>query len=297
MAGIVPRSRTTVGLVLAFIGVLAFSLTLPMTRLAITALTPAQVAVWRAIYAAILGALILLVIRPPLPVRQHWMYLLICGLGTVFGFPLFSALGLQTVSASQGAVVIGLLPLGTAVCGAIVGGERPSVAFWLCAGAGALLTTIYVIRQSESGIAVGHLWLLGAVVSASMGYAYGGLAARTLKGWAVSCWALVVSAPALIVLGFLVPSPSLATPWPALGAFAYLAAVSQLCGFFALYKGMAMAGIARASQVQLLQLFLTLIFAATFFGETWSHEALVFGVLVVLTVALGLRTRIGPDVP
>lgn len=280
------------GLGLTFLGVLAFSLTLPMTRLAITQLDPAQVALWRAIVAATLAATVLVVFRPSRPIGPQWAYIAACAVGTVFGFPLFTTLGMQSVSASHGAVVVGLLPLATAVCGVAIGGERPSIVFWVAALAGTMLTVVFVLRQTEGGLSLGHIWLFLAVVAAAIGYAYGGLAARALKGWSVACWALVVSLPVLIPLGFFVAPPPLSTPLPALAAFVYLAVISQLVGFFAFYRGLALAGIARASQVQLLQLFLTIAFAATMFGEAWDGEVIVFGAFVVIAVAVGTRARI-----
>lgn len=281
-----------IGLLLTFVGVLAFSLTLPMTRVAVAAFDPAQVAIWRAIIAAIVAATTLAVLRPVRPRGRQWALVALCAFGTVFGFPLFTTLGMQTVSASHGAVVVGLLPLATAVCGVVIGGERPSRLFWIAASAGTVLTVLFVLRQAGGGIAIGHLWLGLAVATAAIGYAHGGLAARVLPGWSVACWALVVSLPLLAPLALVVPPPSATAPPDAIGAFAYLALVSQLGGFFAFYRGLAMAGIARASQVQLLQLFLTIGFAATLFGEDWDGETILFGMLVVVTVALATRARI-----
>lgn len=285
------RSLAT-GLGLTFLGVLAFSLTLPMTRLAITALDPPQVAVWRAIAAAVLATAILTTLRPPRPRGCEWAYVAACAAGTVFGFPLFTTFGMQSVTASHGAVVVGLLPLATAVCGVVIGGERPSAAFWISAVSGTVLTILFVVRQIEGGVALGHIWLLLAVVAAAIGYAYGGLATRTVKGWSVACWALVVSLPILVPLGLLFPPPALDTPFVPLAAFLYLAVVSQLLGFFAFYRGLALAGIARASQIQLLQLFMTIGFAASFFGEAWDSETVIFGALVVVAVAVGTQSRI-----
>lgn len=286
-------SRTfTTGLGLTFLGVLTFSLTLPMTRLAITELDPSQVAIWRAIVAALLSVLILAILKPSKPQGLEWGYVAACAAGTVFGFPLFTSLGMQSVTASHGAVVVGLLPLGTAVCGVIIGGERPLALFWLSAVSGTVLTILFVLRQTAGGLAGGHIWLVAAVAAASIGYAYGGLAARTLKGWSVACWALVISLPILVPLSFLFPPPGLSTPPLALAAFLYLAIFSQLFGFFAFYRGLALAGIASASQIQLLQLFMTIGFAATLFGENWDREAVIFGGLVVTTVAIGTRARV-----
>ena len=284
--------RIGVGLALTLLGVATFSLTLPMTRVAVSALEPVTVALWRAIVAAAVAALVLLARRARRPAGREWGPIALCALGTVFGFPLFTTLAMQSVSASHGAVVVGLLPLATAVCGAAIGGERPSVAFWTAAVAGTALTLLFVLRQAEGGIAIGHAWLGLAVLAASVGYAYGGVAARGRPGWSVACWALVIALPLLLPLALVVPPPALSSTPAALGAFLYLALCSQLLGFFAFYRGLALAGIARGSQVQLLQLFLTIGFAATLFGEAWDAEAVAFGALVVLCVALGTRARI-----
>ena len=283
---------TLLGLVLVFAGVVAFSLTLPMTRLAVAELGAAQLALWRAVVAAAAAVVVLALLRPARPRGRQWALLAGCAVGTVFGFPMFTTLGMQTVSATHGAVVVGLLPLATAVCGVALGGERPSTTFWVAALAGTALTLGFVLRQAEGGIAIGHVWLLAAVLTAAIGYAYGALAARALAGWSVACWTLVVSLPVLVALVPVVPPPSLAASPATLGAFLYLALVSQLGGFFAFYRGLALAGIARGSQVQLLQLFLTVGFAIAFFGERAEGETLLFGALVVVAVAVGTRSRV-----
>lgn len=190
---LIQQQAWPVGLAFAFLGVAAFSLTLPMTRLAITALDPAQVALWRAIVAAAIAVAVLAIFKAPIPAGRQWAYIIACAAGTVFGFPLFTTLGMQSVSASHGAVVVGLLPLATAVCGVAIGDERPSFVFWIAALAGTGLIFAFVRRQTEGGLEIGHVWLFLAVVAAAIGYAFGGLAARTLNGWSVACWALVVS--------------------------------------------------------------------------------------------------------
>ena len=54
-----------------------------------------------------------------------------------------------------------------------------------------------------------------AVITAGIGYAYGGLVARDMEGWVVACWSLVVSLPILSVLMFFVPplKPTSPHPW------------------------------------------------------------------------------------
>jgi drug/metabolite transporter (DMT)-like permease len=77
-------------------------------------------------------------------------------------------------------------------------------------------------------------------------------------------------------------------PWLAL---LYVALFSQWIGFFAWNAGMALGGIARVSQVQLLQPFVTFVLAASFNGETITPSIVLFAAAVVATVAISTRTR------
>jgi drug/metabolite transporter (DMT)-like permease len=80
-------------------------------------------------------------------------------------------------------------------------------------------------------------------------------------------------------------------PWLAL---LYVALFPQWIGFFAWNAGLAMGGIARVSQMQLLQPFVTFAFAAIFIGEPITPQIVLFAAAVVLTVAISTRTRSRP---
>jgi drug/metabolite transporter (DMT)-like permease len=54
---------------------------------------------------------------------------------------------------------------------------------------------------------------------------------------------------------------------------------------------MAKGGIARVSQIQLLQPFVTFVLAALFNGETITPQIVLFASAVVATVAISTRTR------
>ena len=281
-----------VGLALAFLAVTAFSLTLPMTRLAVADLGALSVAVWRGLIAGFAALILLIVLRPRRPRGRQWRDLVACAFGTVFGFPIFTALAMETVSASHGAVVVALLPIATAVVGVLISNERPSLGFWLASLFGTAVTFVFVWRQAEGGLTFGHIYLIFAVITAGIGYAYGGLLARDIKGWVVACWSLVASLPVLAGLVVFVPPLNLHAEVVTLGAFFYLALISQLGGFFAWYRSMALAGIARASQVQLLQLFFTVGFAVLLLSESWDVEVIAFGAVVAMTVWLTTRLRV-----
>ncbi|WP_454673053.1 DMT family transporter [Achromobacter pestifer] len=272
-----------------FLGVLVFSLTLPMTRVAVAELAPLLVGLGRALVAAVPAIALLWFTRSRRPNRQEWPGVILAALGIVVGWPLASTVAMQTVSSSHGAVFNGLLPLSTAAFAALRSGERPSAAFWAWAVVGATLVTTFALRQGDGTLATGYLWLLVAVVLGGMGYAEGARAARTLGGWRTICWALAISAPVVLA-----PVGWLATQahWPSatvVTACAYLAFGSMFLGFFAWYRGLAVGGIARVGQVQLLQPFLTVVAAALLFGESVEPSTFVFAVAVIAVIAGGRR--------
>ncbi len=286
-------SHESRGLLLGFIGVLIFSLTLPMTRVAVAELDPWLIGLGRAVVAAIPAALYLAWRRAPRPRRAELSPLAAVAIGVIVGFPVCSSIGMQTVPASHGAIVVGVLPLATALFAAGLGGERPSKAFWLFAVAGSAVVLVFAWRSGGGGFATGDLWLLAAVVLGALGYAEGGRLARTFGGPEVICWALVVTAPLLLV-----PVAWLAwrQPWPVATttvlAFGYVTLFSQFLGFFAWYRGLAEGGLARVGQVQLLQVFLTIGFAGLLFGETIDPATWGYAALVVALVAAGRLTTI-----
>lgn len=281
-------SDATAGMVLGLIGVVAFSLTLPMTRVALRELDPWFIGLGRAVLAALPAALWLAATRSRLPSRAQMASLARVSLGVVVGFPVCSSIGMQTVPASHGAIVVGVLPLATALFAAWLGGERLSRAFWLCAIAGSAIVIAFALTQGAGRLASGDLWLLAAVAFGALGYAEGGRLAREIGGAQVICWALVCSAPVLLV-----PVAWLASqqPWPwsapVAASFAYVALVSQWLGFFAWYRGLALGGVARVGQVQLMQVFMTIGFATLFFGEVAPATTWLFAAAVVATVFAG----------
>ncbi|WP_183014799.1 DMT family transporter [Achromobacter sp. UMC46] len=272
-----------------FLGVLVFSLTLPMTRLAVSELAPLLVGLGRALVAAVPAIALLWLTRSRRPTRQEWPGVILAALGIVVGWPLASTLAMQSVSSSHGAVFNGLLPLSTAAFAALRSGERPSASFWGWAVVGAALVTAFALRQGHGTLSTGDLWLLVAVVLGGMGYAEGARAARTLGGWRTICWALAISAPVVVApVGWMAAQAQ----WPSatvISACAYLAFGSMFLGFFAWYRGLAVGGIARVGQVQLLQPFLTVVAAALLFGESVEPSTFVFAAAVIAVIAGGRR--------
>lgn len=283
------------GLLLGLIGVTIFGLTLPATRLAIVDMDPWFIVYGRGIVAGIAATIVLVCTRQKWPPRSSWLKLAITSAFIVVGFPLFATLAMQYVPASHGGIILAILPLGTALAGVLFAGERPSTGFWLFGFAGSVAVLVFALLENGStgGVHLADLLLIIAVISASMGYAIGGELSRTMAGWQVICWQLVIAMPVLLILLFLQDVPinwnASTTAW---SGFFYLALFSQFLGFFAWYQGLALGGVAKVGQTQLLQTFITLLASAFLLGEeiTWIHIG--FACLVVAIVAAGRNMQV-----
>jgi drug/metabolite transporter (DMT)-like permease len=210
--------------------------------------------------------------------------------GVVVGFPLFSAWAMRSVPASHGAVVLGLLPLATALAAAAIAHERPSRRFWASAVFGSAVVVGFAVWQGGGTPHRGDALLVLAVVAAAVGYAEGGRLARELGGWQVICWALVLAGPVMLVPTVLAADARLATaPASAWAGFAYVSVVSMFLGFFAWYRGLALGGIAAVGQVQLLQPFMTIFASALLLAERPDSATYVAAALVIASIAVGRR--------
>ncbi len=273
----------------------AFSFTVPFTRVAVGGLSPLFIGSGRAVVAAVLAAGALLVTRPPRPRGGQWARVAVVAGGVVFGFPLLTSFALTSAPASHGAVVIALLPAATAVTAVLRGHERPPRTFWLTAAAGAGAVVVFAaLPNGLGGLHWSDVLLFGAVAAAAIGYAEGGLLARELGAWQTVSWALVVSAPPMLVLTAVsaarTPPSGSTLEW---AAFAYLGVVSMFLGFFAWYRGLAIGPMARVSQVQLVQPVLTIGWAASLLGERLTWPTALGGAAVIACAGLAVRTRFG----
>jgi len=281
------------GLWLGLLGVLMFAMTLPMTRLAFGAaadpqLPPLFVTAGRAAVAGLLSIGYLVLTGAPRPQRGQWAAFAVCAAGTVVGFPLALGFALRHVDAMHAAVVTGLLPLGTALAAALFFRQRPSFGFWLCAFAGCALVFAFAAHQSQGALRAADGLLLLAVASGSIGYVAGARLSAQMRAEQVICWVLVLSLPlTLPVMWAAWPAqPVRASAW---GGFAYVTLFSMWLGFFAWYRALALGGAVRVSQVQLVQPFLSLLFAVPVLGETLDATTVAFSLAVIATVFLGKR--------
>lgn len=292
-----PRDAdVTRGLWLGLIGVAIFALTLPMTRLAVGTADHPQlsglfVAMGRAAVAAALSVAFLWATEAPRPRREDLWPLALTAMGVVLGFPLFTSLAMRHVQAVHASVILGVLPLATAAVGAYLHRQRPSDGFWLCAAMGSVLVVGFaILRSGSAGLALhpADLLLLAAMGCAAIGYAHGGRLSQRMRADHVICWALLIALPVTLPIT-LWARPEEGIAASAWWAFAYVSVFSMWIGFFAWYRALALGGTVRVSQVQLVQPFLSMLFAVPILGETLDAVTLGFAAAVIATVFIGKK--------
>ena len=280
-----PAHSALAGWLNGLLGVVIFSGSLPATRIAVLEMSPFFLTFLRASLAGLLAILLVYALREPRPQRAQLFPLLIVSGGVVIGFPLLTALALQHVTSAHSIVFLGLLPLCTAIFAVLRGGERPKRAFWLFSLLGSLLVVAFALAQSHAVSLTGDLLMLAAVIVCGLGYAEGAALTRTLGGWQVICWALILSLPVMLPAAWLTQPATLvdisAQAWGALG---YVSLFSMLIGFIFWYNGLARGGIAAVGQLQLLQPFFGLALSALLLNERVSPLMLLVTLGVILCV-------------
>jgi drug/metabolite transporter (DMT)-like permease len=284
------------GMLLGLAAVALFSLTLPMTRMAVTELDPLFVALARAVCAAVLAGAWLRWKGVPRPPRAALPALAMVALGCIVGFPLLTSIAMRSLPASHGAVLVGALPLCTALYSALRGHEHPSRGFWALALLGTVLVVVFALAQGGGRLAPADFLMFAAVLAAAVGYAEGGRLARSMGGQATISWALVLAALPSALLLAVFDAGQFARlgevgprAWLALG---YVTVFSTIVGFFFWYRGLALGGVARVGQVQLVQPFLSLGGAWVLLGEPLTLANCGFALAVIAVVAAGRRMQV-----
>lgn len=267
-------------------GVIIFSGSLPATRIAVADFSPLFLTSARAVIAALLGAALLVVLRQSKPSRDNLFSLAIVALGVVVGFPLLTALALQYVTSAHSIVFVGLLPLATAVFAVLRGGERPKPLFWLFSVIGSATVVGFALNSGAEVSLTGDLLMVAAIIACGLGYAEGAKLSRTLGGWQVISWALILALPLMAVIALATLPESWANiPGGAWAGLAYVSVFSMLIGFVFWYRGLALGGIAAVGQLQLLQPFFGLLLAAFLLHERVSPLMLLTTLAIVACVA------------
>lgn len=289
-------SRTSQGLAWALVAVLLWSLSLPLTKAALGGFDPFVVAMGREVVAGILAVVVLVLRKVPFPDRSMWRPLAWTAMGAVFGWPLLLALGLQYSTSVHAAVITSVMPLVTAALAVLVGGERVRRSFWWAAGLGTLVLVTYALSRGgmAGGSVLGDLLLVGAVFTSSWSYVFGAAAARRMPGWEVISWVVALALPITVPVTALMWWFTRADYEPTGGewsALIVLGVSSAYVGFFAWYRGLAMAGTALGSQVQQLQALLAIGWSALLLNEQVTWETVIAACLVIVAVAWAQRAR------
>ncbi|WP_391653320.1 DMT family transporter [Streptomyces tamarix] len=280
------------GTVLAALGVLGFSFSFPGTVWALDGFGPWSATGVRGVLAAVIALSALLATRSPLPDRADRPALAVVAVGCAIGFPLLTTLALRTSSTAHSAVVIGALPMATAAISVLLTRRRPSGVFWAASGTGAATVVAFALSQNHGRPTVADLYLFGALLLCAAGYAEGGRLSAHMPGWRVIAWGVVFAAPVnLAVCAWALPQEPVHLTAKALAGMAYIAGVSQFGGFVVWYRGMGLVGVARASQLQLAQPLLTLVWAVLLLGERFGSVVPLASVVVLACIAVTQRAR------
>jgi drug/metabolite transporter (DMT)-like permease len=276
--------------------VVLFSFSVPMTKVAVGGFSPYLTAMGRAVIAGALAAVLLLVRRVPFPAREHLAPLLFTALGAVFGWPILLALALERTTSAHVAVIAAFMPLTTAVFAVLRAHERVRPQFWAAAGTGTLALVAFALSRGGAGGAdlVADLLVVGAVLSSSWCYVEGASVTRVMPGWQVISWVVVLALPVTVPATALIWARTSAAYDPTAIEWASLIGLglsSMYLGFFAWYRGLAMAGIAHGSQVQQLQALLTLVWSALLLGEPVTAGTVLAALAVVASVVWAQRAR------
>ena len=280
----------------ALLGVVLFSFSVPLTKIAVDGFDPVLTATGRAAIAGALAFALVAWRRPPLPPRDQLRPLFVTMLGAVFGWPILLALALQRTTAAHAAVIAAFMPLTTALIAVLRTRERVSWQFWVAAGAGTGALVAFALSRggAEGGDPIADVLVAGAVVASSWCYVEGASVTKTMPGWQVISWvvllALPITVPASAVIWWLTHGhhqPTAGT-WTSL----FLLGVSSMyLGFFAWYRGLALAGIARGGQVQQLQALLTLAWSALLLREHVTRVTVLAAIAVIVCVLWAQRAR------
>ena len=280
----------TKGMLIGLVGIVIFGLTLPMSKLAVEVFSPEFVSFGRATLAGIAGLIYIRWVKAPIPPWKTIKKMLLIIGGIVIGFPYLMTWAMAKGPSAHGGIILGFIPIMTTIVGVVRFKERPSKGFWLASLSGTALVLIYALIQGSGQLSSMDFLLFSAALFSAIGYAQGGDLSREMNPKLVISWAVALSLPLNGFVSYLTFQPEYFQAgiiyWV---SFLFLGFFSMYIGFFFWYAGLSIGGISRVSQVQLLQPFITLIFAYLFLSEKLTAINFIFAGLVVLSVLIGKR--------
>jgi drug/metabolite transporter (DMT)-like permease len=267
-----------------------------LTKKAVEGFDPFLTATGRAVIAGLLAVGVLAICRVPVPARQHWAPLFFTMLGAVFGWPILLALALRHTTSAHAAVIAAFMPLATALLAVLHAHERATRQFWAAASVGTAAVVAFAVSQggASGGSLKADLLVVGAVFSSAWCYVLGVSVTRAIPGWQVISWVVVLALPITLPVSLALWLHTSGRYHPGGGAWASLVLLgvsSMYVGFFAWYRGLALAGIAHGGQVQQMQALLTLGWSAALLGERVTAPTIAAAVVVVIAVIWSQRAR------
>lgn len=282
------------GVVFGFLGMLGFSGTLVATRVAVADFTPLDITCARIVMAGGLGAAFLLLTdKRALPERRFVLPILLMGLGLAVGYPFFLAMALESVPAVHGAVVTGLAPAATAIIAILRTGERPPLVFWIACLTGFCAVLFYAYDAGGGHLSLADGWLFLGMLSLGLAYVEGGRVSRELGGSVTLSWAMLFLTPfaAIPLLARVQEIEAVTISAESWISLAYLGVVSMFLASVFWYRGLALGGIARIGQINLLLPLTALGWSALFLGEKITFTAIICAVIVLAAMIVCLITR------
>ena len=286
-------SIETKGMLIGFVGISIFSLTLPFTQMAVYEMSPFFVAFARASIAGICALILLIFTKSKFPNKIQIRRLIIIVIGVIYGFPIFTSIAMKTLPSSHSGIVLGILPLAMSLFAAIKYKEKPSSSFWIISIFGTFIVISYTFMDNNGSLMIEDLWLLFAILFAAIGYSEGGKLAKEMGSIGVISWALVISLPINLFASYLFYEINYTSiSFQAIISLTYVGLFSMFIGFFFWYKGIAIGGISRVGQVQLIQPFLTIVGAYFLTNEKITTLNILFAFMVLIVIIIGRKTKI-----
>lgn len=283
-------ARVRAGLWWALVAVFLWSFTVPLTKVAVGGFSAVFTATGRAVIAGVIAAVVLLIRKVPPPPRRLWRPLFFVMIGAVFGWPVLLALALNYTTAAHAAVIAAFMPLATALFAVILTHEAVTRTFWVAATIGTV--AVIAFSLSRGGLGQGSLLADGllvlAVIASSIGYVLGAEATKSMPGWQVISWVVVMALPITVPVSavlWVTTRGSFETSGTQWSALILLGLSSMYLGFFAWYRGLSQAGVAYGGQVQQLQVLFSLVWSAVLLREAVTWLTVGAALVVVGAVA------------
>lgn len=188
-----------IALIAVALTVLVWALSFTAIRIALTGLSPAEIAAARYVAAAIPAAIFLAVVRPALPSGREFARLALIGLLYIAGYALLLNYGQRTVSAGAASFIINTSPVMIAVMAVVALGEKFGRWSWL----GAIVSfagigLIAVGSGATFGLEFGVLLILGAAFFTSVASILQKPLLGRFSALVLTAWVLVLGAIPLL---------------------------------------------------------------------------------------------------